>query len=138
MKPSKAVRKGRKRAAPKDPKTQEDPKTISLQAVAEEPKPKRRYILLRDVGVLYRPIKKPVTLRLDADVIAWFKKSGRGYQTRINRALRKMMEDEMKEEKKGIRGMSLAEVAGENGLEHSAPAASMPTRRKPRRVGHSQ
>ena len=51
--------------------------------------------------MLYRPIKKPVTLRLDADVIAWFKKSGRGYQTRINRALRKMMEDEIKEEKKG-------------------------------------
>jgi uncharacterized protein (DUF4415 family) len=48
----------------------------------------------------YRPIKKPVTMRLDADVIAWFKKSGRGYQTRINRELRKMMKDEMKEEKK--------------------------------------
>jgi len=45
---------------------------------------------------LYKPLKKPVTLRLDADVIAWFKKSGRGYQTRINRALRKTMEDEMK------------------------------------------
>ena len=42
----------------------------------------------------YRPIKKQLTLRLDADVIAWFKKSGRGYQTRINRALRKLMETE--------------------------------------------
>ena len=40
---------------------------------------------------LYRPIKKPVTLRLDADVLAWFRKSGPGYQTRINRALRKVM-----------------------------------------------
>jgi uncharacterized protein (DUF4415 family) len=39
----------------------------------------------------YRPLKKPVTLRLDADVLAWFKKQGRGYQTRINRALRKVM-----------------------------------------------
>jgi len=39
----------------------------------------------------YRPIKKPVTLRLDADILAWFKKQGRGYQTRINRALRKVM-----------------------------------------------
>jgi uncharacterized protein (DUF4415 family) len=39
----------------------------------------------------YRPIKKPVTLRLDADIVAWFKKQGRGYQTRINRALRKVM-----------------------------------------------
>ncbi len=98
MKPSKAVKTGRKARPQKTQKTRKTPKTISLQAVAAEPK--RRYILLRDVGVLYRPLKKPVTLRLDADVIAWFKKSGSGYQTRINRALRKMMEDEMKEGKK--------------------------------------
>jgi len=45
---------------------------------------------------LYRPLKKPVTLRLDADVIAWFKRDGRRYQTRINAALRKVMEREMK------------------------------------------
>ena len=40
---------------------------------------------------LYRPLKKPVTLRLDADVLAWFKHhapKGAGYQTDINRALR--------------------------------------------------
>jgi uncharacterized protein (DUF4415 family) len=28
----------------------------------------------------YRPIKKAVTLRLDADVLAWFQRQGRGYQ----------------------------------------------------------
>ena len=44
----------------------------------------------------YKPRKKPVTLRLDADVLAWFKKQGRGYQTRINRALRKVMAEERK------------------------------------------
>jgi uncharacterized protein (DUF4415 family) len=44
-----------------------------------------------EMGGMYRPIKKPVTLRLDADVIAWFKAQGRGYQTRINRALRHTM-----------------------------------------------
>jgi len=38
------------------------------------------------VGKFYRPIKKPVTVRLDADVIAWLKKQGKGYQTRIKRA----------------------------------------------------
>jgi uncharacterized protein (DUF4415 family) len=48
------------------------------------------------IGDLYRPLKKPVTLRLDADVIAWFKKDGRRYQTRINAALRKVMEREMR------------------------------------------
>ncbi|MGA7558373.1 MAG: BrnA antitoxin family protein [Terriglobales bacterium] len=44
----------------------------------------------------YRPIKKPITLRLDADVLAWFQKLGRGYQTRINQALRKVMTAERK------------------------------------------
>ena len=49
------------------------------------------------IADLYRPLKKPVTLRLDADVLAWFKKDGRRYQTRINTALRKVMEREMKQ-----------------------------------------
>jgi uncharacterized protein (DUF4415 family) len=44
----------------------------------------------------YRPIKKAVTLRLDADVLALFKRQGQGYQTRINRALRKLMTEERK------------------------------------------
>jgi len=48
------------------------------------------------IGDFYRPLKKPVTLRLDADVIAWFKKDGTRYQTRINAALRKVMEREAK------------------------------------------
>ncbi|MCH7930406.1 MAG: BrnA antitoxin family protein [Proteobacteria bacterium] len=42
-------------------------------------------------GLLYRPVKKQLTLRVDADVVAWFKehaRGGRGYQTDINRALR--------------------------------------------------
>ena len=42
-------------------------------------------------GVFYRPVKQQLTLRLDADVVAWFKshtKASEGYQTRINRALR--------------------------------------------------
>jgi uncharacterized protein (DUF4415 family) len=36
--------------------------------------------------------KQPVTLRLDADVLAWFKSSGRGYQTRMNAVLRRYKE----------------------------------------------
>ena len=42
-------------------------------------------------GVFYRPVKQQITLRLDADIIAWFKANapdGRGYQTDINGALR--------------------------------------------------
>jgi uncharacterized protein (DUF4415 family) len=44
------------------------------------------------VGKFYRPIKRPVTIRVDADVLAWFKREGRGYQTRINKLLREAME----------------------------------------------
>ena len=46
-------------------------------------------------GLFYRPIKKQLTLRLDADLIDWFKTStanGEGYQTEINKALRKFVE----------------------------------------------
>ena len=42
-------------------------------------------------GVFYRPVKQQITLRIDADIIAWFKaraRDGRGYQTDINGALR--------------------------------------------------
>ncbi len=44
------------------------------------------------VGKFYRPIKKPLTIRLDADVLAWLKAQGKGYQTRINALLRTAME----------------------------------------------
>lgn len=42
-------------------------------------------------GKFYRPIKKAVSLRLDADVIAWLKKDGKGYQSRANKVLREKM-----------------------------------------------
>jgi uncharacterized protein (DUF4415 family) len=38
-------------------------------------------------GRFYRPVKQAVSMRLDADVIAWLKKPGKGYQTRANRIL---------------------------------------------------
>jgi uncharacterized protein (DUF4415 family) len=44
------------------------------------------------VGKFYRPIKKPVTIRVDADVLDWLKRQGSGYQTRINKLLREAME----------------------------------------------
>jgi len=45
------------------------------------------------VGKFYRPIKKPLTIRLDADVLAWLKGQGKGYQTRVNALLRTAMEN---------------------------------------------
>ena len=50
-------------------------------------------------GKFYRPVKRQVTLRIDADLLNWFKthgQGGRGYQTRINAALRRFVEQEAK------------------------------------------
>ena len=46
------------------------------------------------VGKFYRPIKDPVTLRIDRDVLAWLKSAGPRYQTRINALLRTAMSAE--------------------------------------------
>jgi uncharacterized protein (DUF4415 family) len=40
---------------------------------------------------LHVPPKQAVTMRLDADVLNWFKEQGQGYQTRINKLLRAYM-----------------------------------------------
>ncbi len=39
----------------------------------------------------YRPIKRQITARLDADVLAWLKADGKGYQSRMNAILRREM-----------------------------------------------
>ena len=45
-----------------------------------------------EVGRFYRPVKRPVTMRLDDDLIEWLKSYGRGYQTEANLLLRHAME----------------------------------------------
>ena len=47
--------------------------------------------------VNWPPAKAQLTIRLDADVLAWLKSNGRGYQTRINRILRVAMESQPKQ-----------------------------------------
>jgi uncharacterized protein (DUF4415 family) len=42
-------------------------------------------------GKFYRPVKQQVTLRIDADVLAWFKAQGGKYQSELNRVLREHM-----------------------------------------------
>ena len=44
-----------------------------------------------EMDKFYRPAKKPVTMRLDLDVIEWLKADGRGYQTKANWLLRSAM-----------------------------------------------
>ena len=48
------------------------------------------------VGRFYRPIKQVVTVRIDADVLDWFKSQGGKYQTRLNGALREYMTEHRK------------------------------------------
>jgi uncharacterized protein (DUF4415 family) len=71
-------------------------KSINLRALKDEKKRVSGALHAMKIADFYKPLKKPVTLRLDADVIAWFKKDGRRYQTRINSALRAVMERELK------------------------------------------
>jgi uncharacterized protein (DUF4415 family) len=47
---------------------------------------------LTKATVAWPPVKKQLTIRLDADVLEWLKADGRGYQTRINHILRIVME----------------------------------------------
>jgi uncharacterized protein (DUF4415 family) len=71
-------------------------KPINFQALREEKKPVA--VAFHQMGItdFYKPLKEPVTIRLDKDVIAWFRKDGKRYQTRINAALRRVMVQEMK------------------------------------------
>ena len=42
-------------------------------------------------GKFYRPVKQQLTVRIDADVLAWLKSYGKGYQSRLNAILRMAM-----------------------------------------------
>ncbi len=55
-------------------------------------------------GLFYRPVKQQLTLRIDADVIGWFKshvRNGEGYQTNMNRALREHVQRHQRRRKTG-------------------------------------
>jgi len=43
-------------------------------------------------GRFYRPIKQLVSIRVDADVLAWFRGQGKKYQTYMNQVLRREMQ----------------------------------------------
>jgi uncharacterized protein (DUF4415 family) len=44
------------------------------------------------VGRFYRPVKQQISIRVDADVLAWFRSQGKKYQTYINEVLRREMQ----------------------------------------------
>ena len=51
--------------------------------------------------IVYPVQKNPVSIRLDADVLDFFKSTGKGYQTRINAVLRHFMKETLKDKKTG-------------------------------------
>lgn len=51
------------------------------------------------VLALFKPYKLQVTLRIDADIIAWARREGEGYQSRINAALRQVMMEDLRARK---------------------------------------
>jgi uncharacterized protein (DUF4415 family) len=50
------------------------------------------------LGKYYRPLKTPIAIRIDNDVLAWLKADGPGYQGRINALLRQAMENSIRKE----------------------------------------
>ena len=48
-------------------------------------------------GRFYRPVKQSTTIRIDADVLAWLRSQGKGYQSRINAILRREMLESLKD-----------------------------------------
>jgi len=52
----------------------------------------------------YRPRKRQVTLRIDADVLAWLRRGGKGYQSRLNALLRDAMLQQLHGKSEPLRG----------------------------------
>jgi len=81
-----------------DPLTPEERAELAtLEAMPEDAVDTREMPEVRDWsgaerGRFYRPLKRQITLRLDADVVDFFERGGKGYQTRINEALRVWVE----------------------------------------------
>ncbi len=57
---------------------------------------KKHGIDFADNAIRIAPRKKQVTLRVDADVLEFFRKRGKGYQTAINLLLRRYMDAQKK------------------------------------------
>jgi uncharacterized protein (DUF4415 family) len=52
-----------------------------------------------DARIVYPTRKVAISMRLDSDVFEFFRKTGRGYQTRMNRVLRAFMERASREQR---------------------------------------
>lgn len=96
MAPSKSTRtisKGRTDWARLEALSDED---IERMAEADEDNPATSRAYWADAKIGLPPLKTPVNAKFDADIVAWFKAQGRGYQTRMNAVLRLYMDAQRK------------------------------------------
>ena len=70
----------------------------------------------------YRPVKQQLTLRLDADIIAWLRRQGRGYQTRANALLREAMLGDLNPKGRARRDRSQLDKPRHSAMIHSRRA----------------
>ncbi|MGZ0247428.1 MAG: BrnA antitoxin family protein [Alphaproteobacteria bacterium] len=80
--------------APKKPRAKPLTETDRLAAIADDPDAIDTEApgFWDDAKIVFPENKQQIALRVDADVLAWFRKGGKGYQTRINAVLRSYME----------------------------------------------
>ena len=53
--------------------------------------------------IVWPPGKEPITIRIDKDILQWFRKRGRGYQSKINAVLRAYIEAQKPQRKSSAR-----------------------------------
>ena len=66
----------------------------------------------------YRHVKQQITLRLDADIIAWLRRQGKGYQTRANALLREAMLEDLNPKRKSGRDWGHRNKSRRDGIAH--------------------
>jgi len=71
----------------------------------------------------YRPVKQQLTLRLDADIIAWLRRLGKGYQTRANALLREAMLVDVNPKRKRARDWGHTKNSRRDGIAQSRRAS---------------
>jgi uncharacterized protein (DUF4415 family) len=79
----------KKKAAPR--KAVKAKTAAAKRPVAKKKAVKRAAPKAKGIAGLFKPVKQSVTIRLDSDVVSWFKKQADKYQTEINSVLRKHM-----------------------------------------------
>ncbi len=94
-KSSASYQQGKRRRVKSDSISLDEERRLELQKLEDRPidladpdAPEIEKWMVAERGKFYRPLKQQITLRLDKDIIAWFKGRGDKYQKRINDALR--------------------------------------------------